>query len=169
MNKFERAFEILVMHEGGLCEDHAGVTKYGITMHIMDIDINGDGIIDERDIEIMTLEDAKEIYNRKVWVHNKYSKLHDSKIAAKVFDLTVNMGPSQSHLILQRAVRACGSILKEDGILGPKTRRTTNSVCPDILLAAIRSEAAGVYRLIVKARPRKYKKYLVGWLSRAYD
>ena len=89
------------------------------------------------------------------------------EIAAKVLDMRVNMGPSQAHKILQRALRAAEYPVKVDGVFGPITTAAVNTVHPRHLLVALRSEAAGFYRGLVAQRP-EYAKFENGWLNRAY-
>ena len=68
---------------------------------------------------------------------------------------------------MQRALRSCDFNVVEDGYIGPKTLDAINDANPNELLAAIRSEAAGFYRLIAEKQPN-YRRYLIGWLNRAY-
>ncbi len=88
-------------------------------------------------------------------------------VAVKTFDLAVNVGARQAHKIVQRAARAHGRALIDDGDLGPNSRSALRSLGNADILPAIRSEAAGFYRGLVAARPRS-SKYLDGWLNRAY-
>ncbi len=56
-----------------------------------------------------------------------------------------------------------------DGRFGPLTLAAVNGVeNHGALHAAISSEAAGYYRLLVEKRP-EFAKYKAGWLGRAYD
>lgn len=43
-----------------------------------------------------------------------------------------------------------------------------NDCRPSEFLAAIRSEAAGYYRVLVARKADLYGRYLKGWLNRAY-
>ncbi len=90
-------------------------------------------------------------------------------IARKILSLSYNMGPGPAHKLLQQAVRACPQtdILKPDGVLGPATRMAVNRQDPIVLLAALKSEAAGFYRSLVARQPRQ-EKFINGWLNRAY-
>ena len=65
------------------------------------------------------------------------------------------------------ALRSVGINVQEDGLLGPITLSATNNADPQALLAAIKSEAAGYYRLIAVKSPQQ-QKFLSGWLRRAY-
>ena len=69
--------------------------------------------------------------------------------------------------LIQRALRAAGEQVAEDGIIGPITLSAINKADPTDLLAALKSEAAGLYRLIAQANPSQ-QKFINGWLNRAY-
>ena len=84
-----------------------------------------------------------------------------------MFDLSVNLGIKAETIVLQRALRSVGINVQEDGLLGPVTLSATNNADPNALLAAIKSEAAGYYRLIAAKNPQQ-QKFLNGWLNRAY-
>ena len=107
------------------------------------------------------------VYFRHFWSPHRYGQLPDG-ISEKVFDLAVNMGPRQAHKLLQRSLRSCGRQVADDGILGPITRGAVLAVSPMALAAALRSEAAGFYRVLI-ARNARLAKYEGGWLRRAYS
>jgi len=86
---------------------------------------------------------------------------------AKVLDLSVNMGPKQAHTLVQRALQATHHRVAVDGVLGPQTFGAIDEVPAIALCPAIRSEAAGFYRLLAAQRP-ELSKFLRGWLRRAY-
>ena len=174
MSIFEQAIKIVLEHEGGYTEDHAGATNYGVSLRFLrgeglDLgDIDGDGDIDADDIRAMDKEDAIRIYRRAFWIRYKYDRILHRRVAIKVFDMCVNMGPRQAHRLLQRAARANEMPLKEDGIIGPISLKTINSISSGTVLTSLRSENAGFYRLLVEQKP-EFEKYLNGWLNRAYS
>jgi lysozyme family protein len=158
---FEHAIGKVLGHEGGYvndASDRGGETKYGISKRTYP----------DLDIKSLTREQAKAIYRRDFWERYKYCQIGDQVISAKLLDLSINMGPNSAHRLLQRALKANGcSDIKEDGIIGRMTLAAVNRVDASALLAAIRSEAAGYYRLIVASKPDQ-NKFLQGWLNRAY-
>jgi len=180
---FDRALSVVLAHEGGFADnrnDPGGATNFGISLRWLkeigmsdidadgspDGDINLDGHIDIDDIRLLTRETAGAFYRRFWWDKFGYGELHLS-VGTKVFDLAVNMGAQQAHKVLQRACRACGPRLLDDGILGPKSREAISAIPPADLVIAMRSEAAGFYRALVMARPG-LSSFLTGWLNRAY-
>lgn len=79
----------------------------------------------------------------------------------------MNVGPRQAVKLLQRALRSCGAHVADDGILGPLTKQAVQAAHPDLLVAALRSEAAGFYRALAQQKPEN-EKFLKGWLNRCY-
>jgi lysozyme family protein len=172
----EKALAVLRRHEGGLSndpDDSGGLTNFGVSFRFLrslghDLaDVNHDGDINEADIYGMTWEAASHIFTVEFWDRYLYDMLPED-VAIKVFDLAVNTGPMQAHLFLQRACRAGSEAVKEDGVLGPKTRASVALAQPHILVACMRSESAGFYRQLVQAKPQLWR-FLAGWLSRSYD
>lgn len=179
--RFRSAVDFLLTHEGGLVDDRAdpgGVTNYGVSLRFarstgdldgdgrLDLDIDGDGDVDAEDIRRMTRDDAADVYWLHWWNRYDYGSLHLT-LATKLLDLSVNMGSAQAHKVVQRAARAHGHPLVDDGQLGPKSRAVLSSISSSDFLPAVRSEAAGFYRGLVVLRPLS-SKYLSGWLNRAY-
>ena len=125
-------------------------------------------------VNIMALKrhDAKKIYYRDYWQPYNYGQLQVINLSNKVFSNTVVMGPSSSHKILQRALRACGTYTPADGLIGPDTWFKANeygvSDCYETLDAAFNSETAAHFRMVAIAKPVT-KVFLAGWLNRAYE
>lgn len=180
---FRHALDVVLAHEGGFVndpDDPGGATNFGISLRWLaqagELDLDGDGLadgdidldgdVDVDDIRAMTREDAAFFYRSHWWDRHDYGAFHLT-IGTKVFDLSVNMGARQAHKVLQRACRACGHHIADDGILGPITRSTVNGIPPQDLIIALREAAAGFYRSLIAARPA-LGKYERGWLNRAY-
>jgi lysozyme family protein len=180
---FDLAMPVVLSHEGGISldpDDPGGATKYGISLRFLhgladksnqdhrDVDFNGDGHVDTDDIRSLKQEDAAAIYRRQFWDRFRYGRIHAQCIATKLFSLSVNMGFHAAHCCIQNAVRAASTKeLVVDGVIGHKSIDAINKANPAILLAALKSEAAGKYRIIADRNP-KLRKYLKGWLNRSY-
>lgn len=158
---FNEAFETLMKHEGGYVNDkvdNGGETKFGISKRSYP----------NLDIKKLTRDEAKRIYYCDFWLKGRYNKILRSSIAVKTFDLAVNMGITQANQLLQRAIRSANLVkIAEDGIIGNITIEEISKAAPAVLLAALRSEAAGFYRSLAAKNPNQ-KKFLNGWLNRAY-
>ena len=159
MAEFKQALEYVLGNEGDISDhpqDRGGLTKYGISQRIYP----------DLDIPSLTLDDAMRIYERDYWCRLNIAMLKDQKVATKMLDSVVVMGPKAIRA-LQRALRAVGREVEEDGVLGPVTAQAVNSTDPDKLLPAIRSELASMMRKIVLMAPAQ-GVFLDGWLNRAY-
>ena len=179
--RFAAAVAFLLRHEGGLVDDPddpGGITNFGVSLRfartagdldgdgLLDLDIDGDGDVDAEDIRHLTRADAARVYWTHWWYPLGYDRL-PLRVGVKTLDLAVNMGSKQAHKVIQRAARAHGHALLDDGVLGPKSRAAIDAAGNTDFLPAIRSEAAGFYRSLAIQRPAS-AKYLSGWLNRAY-
>lgn len=195
MAHFAPALDFVLAHEGGFVDDPVdpgGATNWGISLAFLnrlegaeraewDLDLDGD--IDPEDIRLLDRDDAARIYQRYWWDRYEYGAIGPQMIAAKLFDLAVNMGATQAGRIVQRACCALGESLSIDGAVGPETRAAILELWPSsrpwgyrpqhpsnlpAIIAAIRAEAGAFYRLLISQKPER-RKYETGWLRRAYD
>lgn len=184
MAELKQALPTIFLHEGRYVDnikDPGGATNFGISLRFLqktgdldgdgwiDGDINHDGIINIDDIKGLSPDHAAELYDVYWWSKYHYARIDDQSVATKVFDLSVNVGSHAAHICLQRAVRAASGIsLLEDGELGDQSFKAINTSNPMKLLAALKSEAAGYYRLI-RLKSGNEKTFIEGWLNRAYS
>lgn len=160
MSNFEEAFHVVLIREGGLVDDHSdpgGITKYGISLRWLQT-VQPDAM--PSTIINLTVTQAQNLYKTYFW---HYDAIRDQGVAAKVFDMAVNLGPSSAHKVAQTA-----SGTFPDGILGPKSILAINSSPRAALLQHIRSLEASHYESIVSVHPED-TKFLKGWLRRAQD
>jgi len=179
---FDKAILITLKHEGGFVNDPVdpgGATNWGMSIRFLtndagdadgdgflDGDIDKDGDIDVDDIKNMTVEEARKLYRIYFWDKYDYDTIIDFVVAARVFDMTVNMGPKQTGKIVQRALNDCGQNVGVDGAIGKNTFAAINCTDPEILMAEIRQQHAQFYLDLIAAKP-KFEKYRKGWLRRA--
>jgi len=157
--EFLAVVERVLANEGGYSSnpaDTGGATKFGISARLYP----------ELDIATLTRDAAVKIYWSEWWLRFGFAQL-PAAIAAKTFDLAVNIGASHAIECLQRALRACGSPVTEDGKLGPATALASRRADPAALMAALRSELAAHYRMVA-SKQRCGADFLKGWLNRAY-
>jgi len=155
--EFLTAVQQVLSDEGDLEEragDRGGLTRYGISARAYP----------SVDVYTLTRDGAIAIYFRDWWQRFGFERL-PAPLAAKCFDLAVNMGTTHAIVCLQRALRACGKRILQDGNLGAQTVAAASALEPTPLLAALRSEAAGYYRMLAQSQGRQF---LDGWLNRAY-
>ncbi len=157
---FLQAVEKVLEFEGGYSNhphDKGGQTRYGISSRSYP----------HLDIQNLTKQQAIEIYYTDWWQRYNYQLL-PTAIAEKLFDTAINMGSYKAHLYAQRALRACGFVLKEDGILGNNTRQALKQVNANTFLAAYKAECANHYRRLTEYNASQ-QVFLKGWLRRAYS
>lgn len=139
MAKFEQAFEFTMDQEdrlrtGVVIRDEGGLTKYGISFNFLRhtslalADFDNDHDIDENDIRVMTLDEARSIYEPNFWRPIHGDDIEDQYIANKFFDIAVNAGVPQAVALVQRAIVASGVACLEDRVCGSKTIAALNSV-----------------------------------------
>ncbi len=136
--------------------DAGGATRFGISARAHP------GV----DIATLTCDAAVKIYWDEWWVRFGFAQL-PAAVASKTFNLAVNMGAGNAIECLQRALRASGMPVTEDGAIGPATALAAACADPAALMAAMRSEFAAHYRLVA-ARQNRDQAFLKGWLNRAY-
>lgn len=166
MSDFAPAFEKLMDDEGGNRADggfwrdpRGGATKFGITQRFLD------DLGDPRRVQDLTRDDARELYRVHFWEEYRIGLLGDQDLANEFLSMAVVSGPSPATRCLQRAlcaVRADPAFVKDDGVLGPKTRRALGLVSPCCLRAAYRAEQAGFLRDLDDPAMER------GWTARAY-
>lgn len=177
MANFDYAFQQTLKHEGGYNDvkgDAGGATNYGISLRFLKsiaenygwVDIDGDGNIDADDIKNLTQNQAKKIYYEEFWLKNKCHFIDSNEVAAKLFDMTVNMGAKQAIKLLQQALNNMGITLKVDGMIGNATITAVNKLEGHVLAVLLRYECIMFYQSLVKSKP-DYIKFLKGWMNRA--
>ena len=157
---FDWAIEVVLRHEGGYRQSHHNPedeSQFGLSKRLYPT----------LDIHQLSREQAVEIYRRDWWYAYGYSQIKDIMLATKLLDLSVQLGAGTAHRIIQRALRASGFGVVEDGVLGAKTLKAVNQTMPSSLLAALRAEAAGYCRWLAQRCP-ELEQNLEGWLKRAY-
>jgi lysozyme family protein len=164
-SEFLAAVTRVLADEGGterVSGDPGGVTRFGISAREYPA----------LDIAHLTRAEAIAIYHRDYWRRYGLDALPGA-LAAKVFDLAVNIGPAHAIGCVQRALRAAGHRVTDDGVLGPATAAAARAAEPLAAMAALRSEAAGYYRVVAALargpRTDGDREFLTGWLNRAYE
>ena len=159
-DKFAKAIELILKHEGGYVndpDDAGGETNYGISKRSYP----------HLNIKDLTREEAIEIYQKDWWERYRYNQIDSARLAAKVFDFAVNAGPSASHLHLQLAInKVSGTRLKVDGILGNKTLDAVNNFPSwetGLLLREFKLQIIKYYADL------RQEKFLRGWIYRALE
>lgn len=165
MALFEPAVTITLQNEGGFCHNPVTgeIVNHGITLKF----VRSSGYkknADEDFIRNLSVDEASAIYQTYFWDAYHLGAIADQRVADKVFDLTVNMGPPALKL-LQSAVNACGGQCAVNGVLGPVSMAQINALDAVKLLAEYKQVAAQRYTGIAQSNP-ELAGDLPGWLSR---
>ena len=134
--------------------DSGGETKWGIskTAHP---DLN---------IKTLTYKDAKAIYEKE-YFNKLYDSIRNEKLAFKVFDMGVLMGPYTAVRLLQKAIVKYRATIKVDGRFGPMTSAAINMTEDDVLYEAYLAELRARVYWITLIKPWN-KAFLKGWTNR---
>lgn len=106
---------------------------------------------------------AIDIYYHDWWIGGNLHLIEDDELAGELLDLAPNMGASRCIKLLQAACgKTRGTVLKEDGVLGPVTAQAINQH-PNAwwLTDRFRLEAIKFYNGLNRS------KYMAGWVRRA--
>jgi len=166
---FDKAFEYTMPFEGWDAytndpDDKGGATKYGITVRTLKairFDVDGDGDVTENDVKSLTYSQAKDILKRKYWDMIQADSIESERIAIKLFDCAVNMGPARATRIAQEALNDLRYGLVVDGLMGPKTLSALNGTDEDVFFLFLVSRLEQFYVGL------NQRKFLKGWLRRA--
>jgi lysozyme family protein len=162
---FQEAIGTILEHEGGFVDhpkDPGGATNWGISSRFL----RQHGLPD--DVRTLSRTRAVQIYRVFFW-RSDWEHLHYQRLATKLFDLSVNVGPCRRTKIVQEALCARGHQLAVDGTWGPLTWGALlreDRAGADPLLEAICDAQEKFYRELVAENPEK-EVFLAGWLRRA--
>lgn len=172
----------IVAREGGYVNDPAdpgGATKYGVTIGTMQrlgLDLSGDGRVTDRDVRMLTRDQAADVYVKHYFEGPRLNALPES-LQASVFDMYVNAG-ANAITILQKLLGQMGQAVDVDGVLGPQTLAAAHAAAdaaPGLITDAYGIARRNYYYALADARPasRKYARTRKGgkggWILRAEE
>lgn len=172
----------IVEREGGFVDDPddpGGATKYGVTIHTirrLGLDLNHDGQVDRSDVQVLTQDQAADIFVRHYFERTRLDLLPVA-LRASVFDMYVNAG-SRAVKILQNLLREMGFVVWVDGVMGPQTAAACDRAAkpdPTALRDAYGVARRNYYFRLAEQRPalRKYARSRSGgkggWIKRAEE
>ncbi|WP_371153663.1 holin-associated N-acetylmuramidase [Jannaschia sp. 2305UL9-9] len=174
--------EQIVAREGGYVndpDDPGGATNYGVTIHTMrrlGLDLDGNGIVDARDVRRLTRAKATDIFVEHYFDRPRVSDLPEV-LQPSVFDMYVNAGANAAR-ILQRLLNRMGQRVAVDGVIGPRTiaaARAAADVAPHHIADAYGIARRNYYYALAdrRAASRKYARRRDGgkggWITRAEE
>jgi lysozyme family protein len=178
MANFKKAFDLMIVHEGGYVndpDDPGGETYKGVARKIhpkwlgwtiIDLLKKQKGFPDNLhlpgELEIMKQlnYEVSSFYYDQFWLKIKGDSILDQTVANSIFDFAVNAGIVPSVQLAQTVVK-----VTPDGAIGPKTITAINAFDTEHFLAAFAVAKIGRYIEICNKRPLS-KKYFFGWTIR---
>lgn len=139
-------------------KDKGGPTKYGITLATwrrVGYDKNGDGVLNEEDVKLLTKEDFHRVFKQNYWNACKADKIQDQSVANMLVDFAYNSGVSRAITYLQITLG-----ITADGIIGNKTLFAVNKANGKILFERFKKARKCYLKSITQ------KGFLKGWLRR---
>lgn len=166
-------------------KDPGGATYNGVSLRFIKqegIDLNEDGVINEKDIrylyETNNQEKVDQIFWMAFWDRLKLDRIKYLPVQTAVFDTAVNVGRTQVVKFLQRA---CNEFLDKpiavDGILGSKTVAAVLFLSEkdngQKLAAKFCEYRMNFHNMLVLNSPykdgRDYRAFAAGWRNRVND
>lgn len=143
--------------------DRGGATKYGITIatwRTVGYDKNGDGKIDEKDVQLISEEDFKKVLKRNFWDKWKADEIKNQSVAEILVDWIWASG--KWGIIKPQQLLG----VKADGIVGKQTLAAVNGYPNQRqIFEALKNARKTYINKLIKADPSQIvnKK---GWLNR---
>jgi lysozyme family protein len=169
--------DALIDREGGYVAntaDKGGATCFGITEAVARAD-GYRGAMRE-----LPRDEAAAIYKRLYWLRPRFDEIAErsTKLAAELFDTSVNMGPAVAVTFLQRALTALNRNgqdypdLVPDGRIGPRSLSALDAFMglrgrssgETVLLRALEALQGERYLRLAERRPAN-EAFLYGWLA----
>lgn len=166
MANFDSYADLLIKLEGGynnIKEDSGGPTKYGIilaTWKQYGYDKNGDNVIDEKDIKLLTVEDARKIAKKQFWDYFQADRIKNQSIASIIVDWGYNSGQATAAMAVQKLLG-----LTADGKFGDLSIKAINKASQQDLFDKIKQARKEFYDRIVARKPSQNIFYK-GWINR---
>lgn len=171
----DKLIDGVIAREGGYSDhpsDRGGKTRWGITEHIARTHGYRGAMAD------LPRNLAADIYRIRYWEDPRIVDIADlsAKIAEKLFDCGVNMGPRTAIRFLQRALNALNREEQDypdigrDGLIGPATLAATHRFLTrrgmrgeQVLFTAIQALQAAHYIELTEKRTAN-EAFLYGWI-----
>nr|DAF73160.1 MAG TPA: Lysozyme [Bacteriophage sp.] len=142
-------------------KDRGGATKYGITLATwrrVGYDKNGDGVLNEEDVKLLTKDDFHRVFKQNYWNACKADKIQDQSVANMLVDFAYNSGVSRAVTYLQITLG-----ITADGIIGNKTLFAINKSNGKRLFERFKNARENYLKSIARGTQ---KNHLNGWLRR---
>ena len=132
--------------------DRGGATKYGITLATwrrVGYDKNGDGVLNEEDVKLLTKDDFHRVFKQNYWNACKADKIRDQSVANMLVDFAYNSGVSRAVTYLQLTLG-----ITADGIIG--NRHCSPSI--NLMVRGFLRDSKKQEKIILRALPKVHRK-----------
>jgi lysozyme family protein len=162
--RFIKALENVLIYEGGYSNnpnDKGGETNKGIIQTVYNT-YRTKKKLSIQSVKNISNDEIQEIYYNNYWLICKADKM-PLQLSMLHFDTSVNAGPKQAALFLQRALK-----VTPDGAIGPKTIAAINALGPqemqNILFIYMDNRINFYIDIVIKDNTQLV--FLKGWLQR---
>jgi lysozyme family protein len=165
MARLEPLGKFILSWEGGFVNDpldKGGATNKGVTIATwrrQGYDKNHDGVIDVKDLKLISDADALKIMKKNYWDRWKADQIVSQPIANLLVDWVWSSGVWG--IKIPQDMLGC----KADGVVGPKTLQALNRQDPKKFFDRLKQRREQYLRDICKSKPSQ-KRFLRGWLNR---
>lgn len=173
MANFDFAFDFMKNHEWNAKRnytddpaDPGGATKFGVIQRTLTRFRRAHPTLNlPESVADLTEDQAKIIYRADYWI---WEGIQDWRLAAKLFDAGVNLGPVRAVEYLQQSLRVEEYPVEVDGNLGPITLAAANKADQNALLSHLCAILRAHYCAWIAQKPDR-EKFRKGLLSRAQE
>lgn len=178
MQTIDQMIADIIRREGGYNDvpgDAGGATNAGISLRylrgkgILTGDLDHDGDVDEKDVQLITPAIAAKLYKEDFYYAPGLGVL-PAELQPFVFDFGVNAGPETAIEELQRVLNRMLQRTPIDGRLGPNTlamcKEALRKYGVRLMLNTLVEGRKKFYNDLVERKPNQ-RKFLRGWLNRA--
>ncbi len=165
MAKLEPLAKFILSFEGGFVndpKDRGGATNKGVTIatwKAQGYDKNGDGVIDVKDIKLITEADAVAIMRKNYWNRWRADEIADQSLANELVDWTWASG--RHGIVIPQQLLGVAA----DGVVGSKTIAALNGTYAPVFFEQLRKRRLKFIDNIIKGNPSQ-KRFEAGWYRR---
>lgn len=142
----------------------AGVSNFDITLKMLqdaNLDMNGDGAIDDEDLKALDQENVKEILKKYYWDNLRCSDLQSQSIANMLTDWAWGSGVGS---VIQTVQKMLG--LEPDGAMGQTTVDAINAQERETFFKMLQDSRIDSYNKLIQSNPLM-APYVQQWITRA--
>lgn len=142
----------------------AGVSNFDITLKMLqdaNLDMNGDGVIDDEDLKALDQENVKEILKKYYWDNLRCSDLQSQSIANMLTDWAWGSGVGN---VIQTVQKMLG--LEPDGVMGQTTVDAINAQERETFFKMLQDSRIDSYNKLIQSNPLM-APYVQQWITRA--